>query len=119
MSVAIRRLTGADRAAWVAMRRTLYVEEAGDDDVGIDDIDMMLRDDAWAALTAVAPAWRRRGIARQLIAAGMDWGRSRGRTEMASDVQLANLRSQAMHEALGFEETERLVTYRMDIPRKA
>jgi hypothetical protein len=34
---------------------------------------------------------------------------------MASDVQLPNLISQAVHEHLGFEETERLVTYRLAI----
>ncbi len=66
----------------------------------------------------VAPAWRRRGLARDLVAAGMAWGRSRGRSEIASDVQLANLVSQAVHGRLGFEETERLVTYRRDIPPK-
>ena len=36
---------------------------------------------------------------------------------MASDVQLTNLTSQTMHTRLGFEETERLVTYRIIIPR--
>jgi len=66
----------------------------------------------------VAPQWRRQGLARQLLQAGMDWGRSRGRSEIASDVQIANLLSQAVHRRLGFEETERLVTYRMDIPRR-
>jgi aminoglycoside 6'-N-acetyltransferase I len=64
----------------------------------------------------VAPDWRRRGVARRLLQAGMAWGRSRGRTEIASDVQLPNLVSQAVHTRLGFEETERIVTYRMDIP---
>ena len=37
---------------------------------------------------------------------------------MASDVQIANHASQAMHTRLGFEETERLVTYRMDLTGK-
>jgi aminoglycoside 6'-N-acetyltransferase I len=63
----------------------------------------------------VAEGWRRKGVARELVDAGRAWARQRGRTEMASDVQLPNLRSQAVHERLGFEETERLVTYRMEI----
>jgi aminoglycoside 6'-N-acetyltransferase I len=63
----------------------------------------------------VAPNRRKSGIARSLVMAGVDWGRSRGRSEIASDVQLANARSQTVHERLGFEETERLVTYRMSI----
>lgn len=63
----------------------------------------------------VAAAWRRRGLARRLVEAARDWARSRGRTEMASDVQIANLVSQAVHRRLGFAETERLVTYRLPI----
>ncbi len=56
--------------------------------------------------------WRRTGLARRLVDAASAWGRARGRTEIASDVQLANLISQAVHQHLGFEETERQVTYR-------
>ena len=63
----------------------------------------------------VAEDWRRRGIARMLVQAGIAWGCSRGRAEIASDVQLANLVLQAVHRRLGFEETERLVAYRMSI----
>jgi aminoglycoside 6'-N-acetyltransferase I len=151
MDVTVRPLTAADRERWLAMRTTLYVDEAGDEAIGLaEDIDMMLADKAWGAFAAtapdgalvgfielyernyaegcdtapvtyvegiwVAPDWRRRGVARRLLEAGMAWGRSRGRTEIASDVQLRNLVSQAVHARLGFEETERLVTYRMDIP---
>jgi aminoglycoside 6'-N-acetyltransferase I len=60
----------------------------------------------------VAEGWRRAGLARRLVDAGIAWARAHGRTEMASDVRLTNLLSQAVHERLGFEETERLVTYR-------
>ena len=150
MDVTVRRLVVSDRTSWIATRTTLYVEDAGDEPLGLDDeIDMMLASGGWAAFGAEAPDgtligfielfernyaegcstspvpyveglwvhpdWRRQGVARQLVAAGMEWGRSRGRTEMASDVQLPNLISQAVHRRLGFEETERLVTYRVDI----
>lgn len=60
----------------------------------------------------VAPAARRHGIARELVAAVAGWGRARGCTELASDTQLANEASQAMHQRLGFDETERVVYYR-------
>ncbi len=63
----------------------------------------------------VAEGWRRAGLARRLVDAGIAWARARGRSEMASDVQLSNLLSQAVHEHLGFEETERLVTYRLPL----
>ena len=60
----------------------------------------------------VVPAQRRRGIARALCAAVAQWGRSRGCLELASDTPLGNLDSQAMHRALGFTETERVVFFR-------
>jgi aminoglycoside 6'-N-acetyltransferase I len=60
----------------------------------------------------VVPAWRRKGVARQLFAAIGDWARARGCRELASDALLANEASQRAHRALGFEETERVVYFR-------
>jgi aminoglycoside 6'-N-acetyltransferase I len=60
----------------------------------------------------VEPGWRRRGVARALIAVIEDWARARGLNEMGSDVLLQNAESQAAHGALGFSETERVVYYR-------
>jgi aminoglycoside 6'-N-acetyltransferase I len=60
----------------------------------------------------VVPAWRRRGVARQLFSAIGDWARARGCRELASDALLANEASQRAHRALGFEETERVVYFR-------
>jgi aminoglycoside 6'-N-acetyltransferase I len=59
----------------------------------------------------VAPAWRRKGIARQLFAAIGDWARARGCRELASDALLENEASQRAHRALGFQETERVVYF--------
>jgi aminoglycoside 6'-N-acetyltransferase I len=58
---------------------------------------------------------RRRGIARALVAAAADWSRSRGQRELASDVEIENELSLTVHARLGFEETERLVTFRMSL----
>lgn len=55
---------------------------------------------------------RRQGIAAALVSAAADWGRARGVSEMASDADIANLQSHAMHAALSFEETERVVYFR-------
>jgi aminoglycoside 6'-N-acetyltransferase I len=55
---------------------------------------------------------RRRGFARALCAAVAAWGRDRGCTEFASNALLDNTASHAMHRALGFEETERVVFFR-------
>ena len=61
------------------------------------------------------PDRRRRGVARRLVAAAIDWCRERGLRELCSDTQIDNLVSQAVHRRVGFEETERLVTYRMKV----
>jgi aminoglycoside 6'-N-acetyltransferase I len=59
----------------------------------------------------VAPASRRKGIARQLYAAIGDWAKARGCRELASDALVDNEVSQRAHRALGFRETERVVYF--------
>ncbi len=60
----------------------------------------------------VRPEHRKRGVARALCEAVSEWGREHGCTEFASDALLENDDSHAMHRALGFEETERVVYFR-------
>lgn len=55
---------------------------------------------------------RHAGVARLLEATVEAWVKGFGCTELASDVLLDNRSSQAFHEALGYEETERVVFYR-------
>jgi aminoglycoside 6'-N-acetyltransferase I len=55
---------------------------------------------------------RRQGIARALVARVCSWARELGAREIASDALLANPPSHAVHRALGFDETERVVFYR-------
>ncbi len=64
----------------------------------------------------VAPAYRRMGIGTLLIAAVISWAKACDCTELASDALLDNEGSQAMHRALGFTETERVVFFRKLIP---
>lgn len=59
----------------------------------------------------VAPELRGRGVGQQLMAAAERWTVERGLTELGSDVELDNEGSLRAHEALGFEETFRLVHY--------
>lgn len=66
----------------------------------------------------VTPAFRRCGMARQLIAAVEAWAAARSCTELASDTPLDNLASQQMHGALGFEETQRVVYFRKKLNRR-
>lgn len=60
----------------------------------------------------VRPVDRRKGIARLLCNAVADWGRSLGCVEFGSDALLENSASHALHTALGFEETQRVVFFR-------
>lgn len=60
----------------------------------------------------VDPAMRRRGVAALLVAAVSDWALSKGLSELASDAELHNTASHAMHGALGFEEMQRVVYFR-------
>ncbi|MGV3673160.1 aminoglycoside 6'-N-acetyltransferase [Citrobacter freundii] len=59
----------------------------------------------------VAPEFRRRGIGTALVLAVSAWARSAGCRELASDASLENKSSHAMHRALGFQETERVVYF--------
>jgi aminoglycoside 6'-N-acetyltransferase I len=63
----------------------------------------------------VVPGQRRRGVARAMIVAVEDWARQQGLSELASDALLDNAQSHAMHNALGFGETERVVYFRKSI----
>lgn len=60
----------------------------------------------------VAPAHRKRGVARALVDRVAKWGRAQGCAEFASDALLDNAASHAFHAAIGFEETERVVYFR-------
>jgi len=64
----------------------------------------------------VAPSWRGHGLARRLCAEVERWARNVGCTELGSDTYLDNVESQRMHEALGFDEMERVVCYRKVLP---
>ena len=60
----------------------------------------------------VIPEARRTGIARSLVAEVVRWAQGAGCRELASDALLDNHVSHAVHRALGFEETERVVFFR-------
>jgi len=63
----------------------------------------------------VQPQYRLQGIAKQLLEHGKKWIQARWCTEIWSDTWLDNTDSQEFHEALSFEEEERLVHYLMKI----
>jgi GNAT superfamily N-acetyltransferase len=60
----------------------------------------------------VDPDMRQKGIGRKLVESAERWAVLHGCKEMASDALLSNTVSHTSHEALGFEEVERLVHFR-------
>lgn len=59
--------------------------------------------------------YRRQGLGGELVAAAEQWARSRGCTEMASDAEMGNETSIAVHTRVGYTETSRLVHFRKDL----
>jgi aminoglycoside 6'-N-acetyltransferase I len=64
----------------------------------------------------VEPGLRRRGVARALVAEVEAWAAREGCSELASDSPLANVAAHAVHRALGFTETERVVYFCRRVP---
>lgn len=52
------------------------------------------------------------GVSRALMEAAEQWARDRGFAALASDALLGNRLSHAVHQAVGFEEVERIVVFR-------
>lgn len=63
----------------------------------------------------VVPERRRGGVGRALMRAVIDWAREHGYTEIGSDTQLWNEDSRRAHCALGFEEVERAIHFRVAV----
>jgi aminoglycoside 6'-N-acetyltransferase I len=59
----------------------------------------------------VSSEYRRQGIGAALVRAGEQWAWSRGCSEIASDAQIDNTVSIAMHKSLGYREIERQVCF--------
>ena len=59
----------------------------------------------------VKNAHRRRGCARQLLAACEDWAREQGCIEFASDCELDNIMSLQFHLGTGFTEANRIICF--------
>jgi aminoglycoside 6'-N-acetyltransferase I len=59
----------------------------------------------------VVPGARRQGVARALVESVVAWASAAGCTELASDSLIDNRAAHAVHSALGFTETERVVYF--------
>jgi len=59
----------------------------------------------------VDPDIRNNGHGKQLITMAEDWAIDNGFKELASDTELENITSVAIHKASGFQEVERIVCF--------
>jgi aminoglycoside 6'-N-acetyltransferase I len=66
----------------------------------------------WIENLLVVPYSRLQGIGRRLVDATANWSRTRGLSELGSDVVYENETSLITHQRWGFEETMRLVMFR-------
>lgn len=137
----VRRAEPSDRAAWAGMLAKLHPGQSAAefeaelaalpedfvcflacDDAGapIGMIDAWIRNYAEGApdLRAayvedlwVDDSYRRKGVARALLAAVEDWARGKGLNWLGSDAYIDNELSHAWHTAAGFAEIERLVVF--------
>jgi aminoglycoside 6'-N-acetyltransferase I len=105
-----------------ARRRFAQFVEYGDGDVPLGFIEVAVRTDyvngadsspvAFLEGIFVVPEARGHGVARRLVAEAEHWAKSMGCSEFASDARLDDDPSHAMHAALGFVETERVVFFK-------
>lgn len=59
----------------------------------------------------VMDAYRKRGVARELLTACQNWAKSMGCREFASDCELGNDKSLRFHLNVGFEEANRIICF--------
>jgi ribosomal-protein-alanine N-acetyltransferase len=87
-----------------------FLLRAGDEDAGLA-LCRVAADEAELLTIAVRPAWRRRGGARQLLAAVVDWVREAGATTLFLEVGADNPGAQRLYEAQGFAIAGRRKAY--------
>ncbi|KGR74336.1 aminoglycoside 6'-N-acetyltransferase [Ureibacillus manganicus] len=63
----------------------------------------------------VKEAFRKQGIARELVSACEKWAKDKGCREFASDCELDNEESLATHLKLGFTEANRIICFKKTI----
>jgi len=65
----------------------------------------------------VEEAYRKKGLARELLGVCEQWTREHGCTEFASDCELVNEESLKFHLRMGFEEANRIICFTKKITR--
>ncbi len=63
----------------------------------------------------VAPEYRHKGYARELLHECERWAKEKGCLEFASDCELDNISSLNFHMSIGFEEANRVICFRKEL----
>ena len=96
----------------------VYVAEVGAEIVGF--IELNIRNFAegsrnpklpYVEAWYIKPAYQGKGYGKQLIQQAEQWAVAQGYSELASDTEIDNQQSIAIHKHLGFKETERIVCF--------
>ena len=58
--------------------------------------------------------YRGKGLGKQVIKI-LDWCREGGFSELATDTELTNIKAQSFYKAVGFQETDRVVEFRIEV----
>ena len=61
--------------------------------------------------------FRGKGLGREIINVLLNWCREKGFSELATDAELKNIKAQGFFQAMGFQETYRVVEYRIEVNR--
>ena len=56
--------------------------------------------------------YRGKGMGKEVIKMILDWCRTNGFSELATDTELSNTKAQSFYQSAGFEETDRVVEFR-------
>ena len=59
--------------------------------------------------------YRGKGFGKEAIGIILQWCKEKGFSELATDAELTNLKAQKFYQALGFQEIDRVVEYRIDV----
>lgn len=101
----------------------VFISKAANEIAGF--IQMSLREDyvegshsspvAYVEGIYVKEAYRKNGIARQLVNSGEEWAKKKGCSQIASDIEIDNTVSHAFHLKAGFKEVNKLICFLKDI----
>ena len=61
------------------------------------------------------PEYRGKGIGKEAVKIIFNWCKAEGFSELATDTELTNTRAQNLYKAVGFQETDRVVEFRIGV----